>query len=154
MEVMDKKDLTDDDKKLWEWLTKNVTPMGENSAPDTPNKVVSFSDIIREAEIKLKPKQKSKNRYDVVMDLHGMTRNEAFHKMEIVICREKLRGTKTLLIITGKGHGKGEGLGILKRKVPMWLGTPKFKRLVKGWKQAEQRDGGEGAIYVYLRGNK
>jgi len=86
MEVMDKKDLTEDDKKLWEWLTKNVTPLGENSVPDPTDKVVSFSDIIREAETKLKPKQKSKNRYDVVMDLHGMTRNEAFHKMEIVIC--------------------------------------------------------------------
>ena len=150
MEVMDKKDLTEDDKKLWEWLTQNVTPLGQNSMPDTPHKIVRFSDIIKN----MKPvtvKQKSKNRYDTVLDLHGMTRNEAFHQMEIVICREKLRGTKTILIITGKGRGKGEGLGILKRKVPMWLSTPKFKKLVKGWKQAERRDGGEGAIYVFLK---
>jgi len=150
MEVMDKKDLTDADRKLWEWLTQNITPLGENSVPDPTNKVVRFSDIIKNAESRPVEK-KPRNRYDTVLDLHGMTRNEAFHKMEIVICREKIRGTKTILIITGKGHGKGEGLGILKRKVPMWLGTPKFKKLVKGWKQAEQRDGGEGAIYVYLK---
>ncbi len=147
---MDKKDLTDDDKKLWKWLTKSVTPLGENSMPDTPNKIIRFSDIIE----KITPNVMARSwrpRYDVVLDLHGMTRNEAFHKMEIVICREKIRGTKTILIITGKGHGKGEGLGILKRKVPLWLSTPKFKKLVKSWKQAEQRDGGEGAIYVYLK---
>jgi len=151
MEVMDKKDLTEDDKKLWEWLTSDVTPLGESSVPDnTPNKIVRFLDIIKEVKPK-RTDQKSKTRYDVVMDLHGMTRNEAFHQMEIVICRETLRGTKTVLIITGKGHGKGEGLGILKRKVPMWLSTPKFKKLVKGWKQAERCDGGEGAIYVYLK---
>lgn len=150
MKAMDKKDLTDDDKKLWKWLIKTVTPLGENSMPDSKNKVIHFIDIIEKRAEKLL-KKKSKTRYDVVMDLHGMTRNEAFHQMEIVICREKIRGTKTILIITGKGHGKGEGLGILKRKVPLWLSTPKFKKLVKSWKQAEQRDGGEGAIYVYLK---
>lgn len=149
MEVMDKKDLTEDDKKLWEWLTKDVTPLGENSVPDTSKKVVLFSDIVEETKLRLR--KKSKIRYDARLDLHGMTRNEAFHMMEIVICREKIRGTKTILIITGKGHGKGEGLGILKRKVPMWLSTPKFKKLVKGWKQASLRDGGEGAIYVFLK---
>lgn len=149
MEVMDKKDLTNDDKKLWEWLTKDVTPLGEISVPDTSKKVVLFSDIIEETKSRLR--KKSKTRYDARLDLHGMTKNEAFHMMEIVICREKIRGTKTILIITGKGHGKGEGLGILKRKVPMWLSTPKFKKLVKGWKQAEQPDGGEGAIYVFLK---
>lgn len=149
MEVMDKKDLTEDDKKLWEWLTKDVTPLGEISVPDTSKKVVPFSDIVEETKLRLR--KKSKTRYDARLDLHGMTRNEAFHMMEIVICREKIRGTKTILIITGKGHGKGEGLGILKRKVPMWLSTPKFKKLVKGWEQASLRDGGEGAIYVYLK---
>ena len=149
MKVMDKKDFTEDDKKLWEWLTKDVTPLEENSMPDSTNKIVRFSDIIEEVKPRLR--KKSKTRYDARLDLHGMTRNEAFHMMEIVICREKIRGTKTILIITGKGHGKGEGLGILKRKVPMWLSTPKFRKLVKGWEQAEQRDGGEGAIYVFLK---
>ncbi|KKK58985.1 hypothetical protein LCGC14_3038900, partial [marine sediment metagenome] len=34
MKAMDKKDLTEDDKKLWKWLTQNVASLGENSVPD------------------------------------------------------------------------------------------------------------------------
>ena len=96
-------------------------------------------------------KSQSASRYQAVYDLHGMTRNEAHKHLETQLSVAKLKGHRCVLVITGKGHGKGEGLGILKRKVPLWLATPKFSKLVSSFEQARQEDGGEGALYVYLR---
>jgi DNA-nicking Smr family endonuclease len=76
-----------------------------------------------------------------------MTRDVAHHKLETFLCKEKLRGSRRVLVVTGKGHGK-IGIGILKRKVPLWLEASK---IVYSWAFAEQRDGGAGALYVYLK---
>ena len=91
-----------------------------------------------------------KKKYDATIDLHGKTQNQAHTLLERQLSLHRIRGTKTVLVITGKGLGKGkkpEEFGVLKRLVPMWIGKWKF---VKGWDQADLRDGGTGAMYVYL----
>ena len=41
--------------------------------------------------------------------------------------------------------------GVLKRMVPMWLGTAEFRSYVSGFESAAVGHGGEGALYVTLR---
>ncbi len=145
--------LTELDLKLWNWYIQNVTPIGETPPSDnTPKTVLDFSAEVEKLSNKvLKEKKKNQQGYQARLDLHGMTRDEAYKFLEVQLCIYKSRGYNCILIITGKGHGKGEGLGILKRKVPLWLEGAKFNKIVRTYSQASQRDGGEGALYVYLR---
>ncbi len=145
--------LTELDLKLWKWYIKNVSPLGmvvaENSPPKT---VLDFSEEVQKLANKtLKAKKKNQQGYQARLDLHGMTRDEAYRYLEVQLCIYKSRGYNCVLIITGKGHGKGDGLGVLKRKVPLWLEGTKFNKIVRSHSPASQRDGGEGALYVYLR---
>lgn len=149
---MDDKKLTEADLKLWEEYTKRIASEGDKASPVYKSPpVINLKDYLNDSsnfpeQRKIK---KQHNRYDAKLDLHGMTRNEAHKALETFLCREKLRGSKCVLIITGKGHGKGEGLGILKRKVPLWL---EVSNIARSWSTAAQSDGGDGALYVKLIG--
>ena len=139
------------DLKLWKRFIKSVTPIGKALPSTNQPKIVNFHQESQQISNK-KPKSKKNvvQRYQARLDLHGMTKNEAYQYLEVQLSIQKLRGSKCVLVITGKGHGKGDGLGILKRKVPLWMENAKFKKLVKNWAPALPKDGGEGAIYVYL----
>jgi DNA-nicking Smr family endonuclease len=58
-----------------------------------------------------------------------------------------------VLVITGKGTVAPKGMerGVLKREVPLWLGSAEFRRLVIGFEEAASRHGGSGALYVRVR---
>ena len=92
------------------------------------------------------------------VDLHGMTLERAHGALTRFILAEQARGTRCVLVITGKGGdyqgraiGYGDGRGALKRDVPRWLCEPALTGAVVGVFQAHRRHGGEGALYVYLR---
>jgi len=53
-----------------------------------------------------------------------------------------------VLIITGKGK---IGHGVLKKHTPEWLASPALREMIAGVSQADQRHGGEGALYVALK---
>jgi DNA-nicking Smr family endonuclease len=55
---------------------------------------------------------------------------------------------RTVLVITGKG---ALGDGVLRRRVPEWLGQAPLRPLIAGHSEAHRRHGGEGALYVALR---
>ena len=68
--------------------------------------------------------------------------------------RGQARGSKVVLVITGKGARGGDdggGRGVLKRMVPLWLQSPEFRDLILGFEPAAISHGGEGALYVSLR---
>lgn len=142
MKKDEKHKLTKDDQKNWDHVTKTVTPLGKNPPPEEIISLKEMFTAIRNFK-PTKPKRPQK-----VLDLHGMTRNEAYQYLETHLCLCKTKGYTWIEVITGRGHGKGDGLGILKRKVPLWFEGVKFKSLVKSWKQIP---GNDGAIYVYLR---
>lgn len=92
------------------------------------------------------------------IDLHGMRQDEAHSALNGFLRREQKRGTKLVLVVTGKG-GVGASLfgderGVLRRMVPHWLGLPELRALVVGFEEAEQRHGGSGALYIRLRRNR
>jgi DNA-nicking Smr family endonuclease len=78
------------------------------------------------------------------LDLHGKT-EAAAHRALLTFCEAAARhGQRRVLVVTGKS-------GVLKQMVPRWLAEADFKTLVAKTEQAPIRQGGEGALYVWLR---
>lgn len=140
--------LNNEDQKIWDNFTKTMSELKNSKYKSIP--YIPSREII-ENIIKPYINTTNKKPYTTILDLHGMTKNESFHQLEIRLIVFKTQGHKCILVITGKGHGKDNHPGILKRKVPMWLETVKFKNIVRGWSQAKKEDGGDGAIYVHLK---
>ncbi|GBD40933.1 Endonuclease MutS2 [bacterium HR39] len=85
---------------------------------------------------------------EAVLDLHGHTREQAFAALQQFLERERGRGARCVLVITGRGSPRG---GVLRRELPRWLETPALRSLVLGFAPARIEHGGEGAFYVLLR---
>jgi len=89
------------------------------------------------------------------LDLHGMTQAQAHGALLGFLRTTQARGGRIVLVITGKGGGETYGeRGVLKRQVPQWLRLPEFRRYVVGFESAGPAHGGEGALYVQIRGLK
>lgn len=90
---------------------------------------------------------------DGKLDLHGLTQAEAHGLLLAFLHRAHAEGRRNLLVVTGKGSSSG-GEGVLRRAVPGWLSTPAFRGLVHGHHAADRRHGGDGALYIRLRGRR
>lgn len=97
---------------------------------------------------------------DARLDLHGLTQAAAHHRLRGFLLEAQASGHSLVLVITGKGdpdrlgtHAPafGEGRGVLKRAVPLWLAEPDLRMVVVGFEPAGRRHGGEGALYVRIR---
>ena len=82
------------------------------------------------------------------IDLHGLTLDHAHKALAGFLMQARGRDHRMVLVITGKGAGKG---GALKRLVPLWLSAPPFDAMIAGLSVAQPHHGGEGALYLYLR---
>jgi DNA-nicking Smr family endonuclease len=83
-----------------------------------------------------------------VIDLHGLNQDEAREALTRFVTRGFAERRRTLLVITGKG---ALGDGILRRRVPEWLGQAPLRAMIAGLSEAHRRHGGAGALYVALR---
>ena len=90
------------------------------------------------------------------LDLHGHRLEEAKHRLLDFLKRAQDREKALVLVITGKGTVAAKGMerGVLKREVPLWLGSSEFRSLVIGFEEAAARHGGSGALYVRVRRNR
>jgi DNA-nicking Smr family endonuclease len=82
------------------------------------------------------------------IDLHGFDQDRARAALTDFILRSRAEGRRSVLVITGKG---ALGAGVLRRRVPEWLGAPPLRGAVAGLSEAHRRHGGEGALYVALK---
>ena len=130
--------ISDKDKKDWENFISNKEKL--------PNKDVNFFE---------KKKQIIKS-----IDLHGCTLIEANKKIESIINKSYLEGVNNLIVITGKGiHSKNESdpfvskdLSILKYSVPEFIKNNKdLMKKINEFKDADIKDGGQGAFYIYFK---
>ena len=85
---------------------------------------------------------------DAVLDLHGMTQEEAHRALARTLASARAAGQRVLLVVTG--HGRTTG-GILKAAVPRWLDEPQLRHQVLMIAPARPQDGGTAALYVLLR---
>ncbi|MEW5963569.1 MAG: Smr/MutS family protein [Pseudomonadota bacterium] len=102
------------------------------------------------------------------LDLHGMRQSEAHAALRSFLLGCQSRGLRWVLVITGKGvasrldpgdesgfvPGHGREVGVLRRSVPRWLAEPELRAIVVSYETASLRHGGEGALYVHLRGRR
>jgi DNA-nicking Smr family endonuclease len=85
------------------------------------------------------------------LDLHGMTQVEALEALENFLSDCSRKNLLCVRIIHGKGNNSVGNQGVLRRRVPQWLGTRRLSRWIVAFTSATPKDGGIGATYVLLR---
>ena len=130
--------ISDKDKKDWEnFLSNNekLPDKDKNSKNNNKLKVYTF-------------------------DLHGYSLDEANYKVEDLINRSYENGIRKLIIITGKGiHSDNnknpyvsKNLGILKHSVPNYIkNNSTLMDKISNLTDADIKDGGSGAFYIFLK---
>jgi len=178
---MSRRSLSDDERVLWRTVTRAITPLrggkAEQEAAAALDRSPDERSDIRErnvnpayrsahagyearsaprppalAPIDRRMKQKlarGATSIDGRIDLHGLTQADAHAVLARFLRAAQSRGAKLVLVITGKGGG--EGRGVLRRQVPLWLEGVEFRSLVIGFDAAGLGHGGEGALYVRVR---
>ena len=98
---------------------------------------------------------------DLVIDLHGLRRDQARHILYDRVRAAEAHGARVILVITGKGQMPGpspadlmEGKparGAIRADLPRWLGEPGLTDRIAAVRRAHPRHGGEGAAYLILK---
>ena len=136
--MIKKKDLSHEDKKVWEDSIKNP------------------SDIYDKDKNNLNNNRKQRYRFD----LHGFTLDDANKKVREILIFCSDNKYKELLLITGKGiHSTNEqdtyvsnDYGKLKFSVPEFIqSSSELNKLIISINEAEVKDGGKGAIIIKLK---
>lgn len=173
---MTRRPLNDDERVLWKGVTRSIAPLRKRLVAE-PDGAASVAAAVPKARPRSLPvaaplpakavtppplaalTRRARQRIargsetiDGRLDLHGMTQAEAHGALHHFLRARQARGAKLVLVITGKGTpGGGEGRGVLKRMVPLWLAMPELRELVVGFEEAGAAHGREGALYVRLR---
>ena len=134
---------TSKDKKDWIRFTKQMGNVSVKES-DLPRKNTEINKVRK-------------------LDLHGSSLVEANEIVKNFIIKSFNDGYKKLLVVTGKGSRSksydnpylSEELSTLKYSVPEYIKNDenlnkKISRIV----QADLKDGGEGAIYIFLKNSK
>ena len=133
--------ISNKDKKDWENFLNNHEKL--------PNK---------DSEVQNKQLAKSKK-----LDLHGFSLSNANVAVEEFIYKAYKEKINKLIIITGKGiHSNNEknpfvskDLSILKYSIPEFISNNEnLMKIINSMEEAKIKDGGEGAIYIYLKKTK
>ena len=90
------------------------------------------------------------------LDLHGYTEERAYNAVCKFVTQAYLSGKRCILIVTGKGlQHHDEDIfapkGVLKERVPQWLGQDNLKQLILSYIHPSPKLGGSGALYILLR---
>ena len=118
---------------------------------------VSGNDKLTDKEINVGKNKIEKKR---TIDLHGFTLDEANKTIETFINKSFKDEISKLIVVTGKGlHSKNESnpfvskkLSILKYSIPEFIKSNDIlmKKIIE-IKDADIKDGGSGAFYIYLK---
>ncbi|MBN2426725.1 MAG: Smr/MutS family protein [Deltaproteobacteria bacterium] len=117
------------------------------------DKVFEEEDFSAFSELQTPPLTKKFNKKRIVpdrqIDLHGLTRKEALLKVHFFLQNCAYAGLKTVLIITGRGHGS-DGEAVLRQAVEEFL-AEEGQPWVSSWERAPRKFGGEGALAIFLK---
>ena len=134
-------DISDKDKKDWQ-------------------RFISNKEKLYDKDLKNILKKNTKSRS---LDLHGYTLDDANKLVEKFINKSHQEKINKLIIVTGKGlHSQTENdpyvsknLSILKYSVPEFIrNNESLMKKILEIKDAEIKDGGSGAFYIYLKNLK
>jgi DNA-nicking Smr family endonuclease len=106
---------------------------------------------LEEAEASESPRERRRRllykRPDGVLDLHGLTRDDAWAEMEVFFDSSRRQGFEKVLVVHGKGNHSG-GEPVLKRAVREFIERCPFAG-ESG--HAKAATGGSGAVWVLLK---
>ena len=131
------------DKKDWADFTKQMS-----------NISVKESDFLEENQQKIKVRK---------LDLHGYSLDDANKVIKKFIIESFNKRYNKLLIVTGKGLRSksydnpyaSKNLSVLKNSIPEYIKNDEnLNSIINKITQADQKDGGEGAINIFLKNNK
>jgi len=97
------------------------------------------------------------------LDLHGYSLDDANKVVKKFIIESFDKGYNKLLVVTGKGLRSksydnpyiSENLSVLKNSVPEYIkNNENLNSIINKITRADQQDGGEGAINIFLKNNK
>jgi len=97
------------------------------------------------------------------LDLHGFSLDEANQKVKDFILDSFQEGVKKILIITGKGSRssveqdpyRSKNMNVLLNSIPEYIKNEEsLRKKIVTISKAEPQDGGEGAIYLFLKNPK
>jgi DNA-nicking Smr family endonuclease len=178
-----RRSLSEEEETLWSGVARSVKPL----RPGTTKRKAAATAISAAADLKPAPQRapkplrpavpsakktaplapldrrqkqrvaRGRQAIDARIDLHGMTQSQAHHALMHFVRRAQGNGARLVLVVTGKGSGKGQEMpsdperGVLRRQVPLWLGLPEFRSFIVGFDEAHLAHGGRGALYVRLR---
>ena len=137
--MIKKKDLDQDDKKTWEEFIKNPSDIYD-----------------KDKDYSIENQRKERFKYD----LHGYTLEDANKKVKEIILSCKENKFKEILLITGKGlHSTNDkdiyvskNLGTLRYSVPEFIkSNEELNNIIISIKEADIKDGGEGALLIKLK---
>ena len=137
--MIKKKDLPEEDKKIWEDYTKSPTDIYDKEKENLNNN-------LRKERFKF--------------DLHGFTLDDANQKVREIIISCVKEKYKEILLITGKGlHSNtnsdtyvSKNLSKLKYSVPEYINNnTELSNCVFSVSEATIKDGGAGAILIKLK---
>ena len=135
--------ITSKDKEDWKSFTQNLRNINPKEV-DVVKQVLNIKKIHK-------------------LDLHGFTLDQANKEVEKFIIQSFNAGHKKLLIVTGKGlrsksHDNpyaSEKLSVLKYSVPEYIRNSKnLSNKINKISEANLKDGGEGAIYIFFKNEK
>ena len=124
------------------------------------NNFLSSKDKLPNKDLKIKSKKNLKPRS---IDLHGYSLDEANRLIEKFINKSYEENISKLIVVTGKGlHSDNDknpyvskDLSILKYSVPEFIeGNKNLMSKINEIKDADIKDGGSGAFYIYLKKHK
>jgi DNA-nicking Smr family endonuclease len=112
-----------------------------------PENVTKDTEINTRESFPVSKKKLRKKPAESVLDLHGLTAEEARVEVENFLKQSKINGFRKVLIIHGKGY-HSSGKPVLKGEVVKLL----EKNPVAGeFGTADRKDGGSGAVWVLLK---
>ena len=135
--------VTPKDKKDWIDYTKHIGDISTKEV-DLPQKYDEINKVQK-------------------LDLHGSSLIEANKIVKKFIIESFNSGYKKLLVVTGKGLRSkahynpylSEKLNVLKYSIPEYIKNDEnLNNKISRISKADLKDGGEGAIYIFLKNNK
>jgi len=134
---------------------RKANPIGNAPPKTAPAKTNSSYELDGRTFDRLR---KGKIKPDRRIDLHGMTAARAHAALKMFVSTASADGCRMILVITGKGSRSLTDdptipvrRGVIRESLPQWLAMPPLRGLVLQFHQAQLKDGGGGAFYVYLR---
>ncbi|MAN75136.1 MAG: DNA mismatch repair protein MutS [Henriciella sp.] len=167
---MSDRPLKPEEKKAWEQVRRSVRPLHGGKTMPRARGPAATKPLLEQPAAKSTSETPSVHRPDTVhaprdrsadrevrrgkvsisarFDLHGHTQASAWSALPAFLAREQARGSRCVIVITGKGKAGG---GILRHNFLRWIEMPEARTLVSGFATAHPKHGGAGAFYVFLR---